>query len=109
MVNAAEESLRYLGCYGIFHAPCTVRSKNDLVEQFESFSTMYPFATRGFEAVSSHAQMDYELDHDQLIVVKVACDQGAPDSQGALAVLRGARDAARYFRDIFDALHFGRP
>jgi hypothetical protein len=109
MVDAAEESMRYLGCYGIFHAPCTVRSKNDLVEQFELFSTMYPFASQGFKAVSSHAQMDYELDHDQLIIVKVASDQGPPNSQGALAALRGARDAARYFRDIFDALHFYRP
>ena len=107
MIDAARDPLRYLGCYGVFHAPSTMRSEFEVVAQFQEFSDLYPYASAAFEAVSRHACLDYELGHGELALVQIAQAEGAPDGEGALAVLQGARGVAQCFRDIFDAIDSG--
>lgn len=104
MNEAASDPMQYLGCYGVFHAPWTIRTERELIEQFDHFSALYPFAEAAFCAVCSHARMDYALGHEDVAIVTLARMLGSPDAQGALSALRGAREAARRFRAVFDEL-----
>lgn len=104
MVATSVDSIAYLGCYGIFHAPSTVRTEDELVEQFSHFARMYPFAAPGFEAVCCHARLDYRLEHDKIALVHWLQQNGPPNGIEIAAALRGARGAAQVFRSIFDAL-----
>jgi len=106
MVVAASEPLRYLGCYGVFHAPWTVRTESDLMAQFEHFTGMYPFAGKAFAAVCSHARLDYALGHEDVVLVRLAREHGALalDAAGVLSALQGARTAAHGLRAVFDGL-----
>lgn len=101
---AAEDTLSYLGCYGIFHAPSTIRDEAQLVRQFEHFARMYPFAAPAFRSVCQHARLDYTLGHAETALERLVRTRGSPDADGTRSVLRGARSAAAAFRAIFDEL-----
>lgn len=104
MVNISTDTMAYLGCYAIFHAPSTIRGEEQLVRQFEHFAKLYPFVTPAFEAVCQHALLDYKLGHEKIALETLVQIRGCPDAQGIRAVLRGAHGAAAAFRAIFDEL-----
>lgn len=104
MVEISSDTMAYLGCYGIFHAPATIRDEDQLVQQFERFAALYPFATPAFEAVCQHARLDYKLGHAEIALEHLVRRRGCPDSEGVRSALRGARGAAAAFRAIFDDL-----
>jgi hypothetical protein len=104
MVGLASQPMQYLGCYGIFHAPCTVQTETALIAQFEQFAELYPFAAPAFKAVCRHARMDYSLGHQEIALERIVKER-MPDGFRALAILRGASGVATLFRQIFDAIH----
>ncbi|WP_426117093.1 hypothetical protein [Massilia sp. PWRC2] len=103
MVQTSNEPLAYLGCYGIFHAPVTIRSEQELVDQFAGYARLYPYAAPAFAAVARHAALDYRLEHDHIVLEQWVSQVGPPGPRGVAAVARGARGAAVAFRAIFDA------
>ncbi|RNF83331.1 hypothetical protein EER27_12630 [Lysobacter psychrotolerans] len=104
MVDISSDTMAYLGCYGIFHAPSTVRGEEQLVHQFERFAALYPFATPAFDAVCQHARLDCKLGHAEIALERLVRSRGCPDAEGVRSALRGARGAAAAFRAIFDDL-----
>ncbi|OHX16307.1 hypothetical protein [Chromobacterium sphagni] len=109
MVSLSRWPAAYLGCYGIFHAPATIRDAAALRRQFAGFAQLYPFAAPGFDAVCRHAQLDYRLGHEEIMLARWLREQGPPDGEFVLGALRGARCAAAAFRAIFDELFTLRP
>jgi len=104
MVDISSDTMAYLGCYGIFHAPSTIRGEEQLVRQFERFAALYPFAAPAFEAICQHARLDCKLGHAEIALERLVRIRGCPDTEGVRSVLRGARGAAAAFRAIFDDL-----
>ena len=109
MVSFSPLPATYLGCYGVFHAPVTIRDAATVQQQFTAFAQHYPFAAPGFDAVSRHAQLDYRLGHEEIMLARWLREQGPPDGEFVLGTLRGARSAAAAFRAIFDELFALRP
>lgn len=104
MADISSDTLAYLGCYAIFHAPSTIRSEEQLVRQFEHFAQLYPYAAPAFESVCQHARLDYKLGHAEIVLERLVRTRGCPDAEGIRSALRGARGAAAAFRAIFDEL-----
>jgi hypothetical protein len=102
MIDISADPIAYLGCYGIFHAPSTIRSESDLVEQFAGYTRMYPYAAQAFMAVARHAAVDYKLGHDRIALEEWVLGAGRPAAYRVAATARGARGAAQAFRSIFD-------
>lgn len=102
MVEISVDPVAYLGCYGVFHAPSTIRSEKDLLEQFAHYARMYPFAAEAFAAVGRHAALDYQLEHDHIALEEWVKKVGPPGPRDVAAAARGARGAALAFRSIFD-------
>jgi hypothetical protein len=109
MVSFSSLPATYLGCYGVFHAPVTIRDAATVQQQFAAFAQRYPFAAPAFDAVSRHAQLDYRLGHEEIMLARWLRVQGPPDGEFVLGTLRGARAAAAAFRAIFDELFSLRP
>ena len=104
MLHTSISAHAYMGCYGIFHAPGTIKTETDLVQQFDTFAQHYPFASAAFDAVASHARLDYQFGHQEIDAVKWIRSGGLPSAEAMRAMVSGAREAARRLRALFDAL-----
>ncbi|GAB3625218.1 hypothetical protein PTE30175_01631 [Pandoraea terrae] len=105
MIEAAGDTLNYLGCHALFDAPSAQLSDAEIVAQFNTLARRYPFAAPGFEAVCAHARQGDAPGRPDAALERWVRDVGMPGPDERLRILRGAQGVACAFREVFDVLH----
>lgn len=105
LIEAAGDTLTYLGCCALFQSPSTQRAESELIAQFDDFARRYPAAAEGFDAVCAHARLDATATGRESLLAQWVREVGTPDTAARLHMLRGAHGAACAYREVFDTLH----
>ncbi len=108
---AIDDSVAYLGCYGVLHSPRVGQTPERLNSQFDLLVGHYPFATAILDKIREHALLDLHLGHNRIVLERVAKRDGGFPPATAARILRAARGVVRAFCNLFAGIHeyYGQP
>ena len=102
---ATSNTVAYLGCYGVLHSPRRGQTKANLDNQFDLLVRHYEFAAGILNKIREHAQIDLDLEHDQIVLEKLARRERAFPPEVAADILRAARGSVNVFCEYFRGIH----
>lgn len=98
---AVEDSLAYLGCYGILHSPRHGQTRERVRSQFDRLADLYPPAAPIIKAIEEHAVLDLALGHEQIELERYVRARGVPSREDSTRIMRAAHGMARVFAAFF--------
>ena len=102
---AKSDSVAYLGCYGVLHAPRHGQTPEQVKTQFTRLARLYPAAAGAIRSMQEHAVLDLSLGHDQIELERYVRARGIPSLQITLRIINAARGMAMAFNRFFEGIH----
>lgn len=102
---AIAHTTAYLGCYGVMHSPRVGQTKERINEQFDLLVGHYPFASDALNAIRRHALLDIDLDHDEIILEKLARREKVFSHDVSIRILKAAFGTVKAFCEYFGGIN----
>lgn len=102
---AVEDTVAYLGCYGVMHSPRVGQTVTRVNQQFSALAELYPYASGILYAIRQHASLDLDLGHDSIVLEKLAAREKVFTRDMSIRILKAAWGVPRAFCRYFDGIY----